>query len=181
MPAPPSFYRAGLPGAEGQLGRMPVQGTNGQAHCQLQEAVGGAPGRAAGWRASVPRTWRVETGGGSPEHHFPRAQRLPLAGRAGRWPHLPSLGLGSLLPPSGSRPAPRPALCGRVHTLGNNTHLTCFPESRMARQADSASPVMENRAVGPTQSSLARIPWGLGWETVLHGLGFPRSGIISAQ
>lgn len=186
VPAPPSFLLTGLRGPEGQLGGMPVQGTNGQAHYQLQEAVGCAPGRAArpaclghgGWRQEVgaQNTTFPEPGGSGPG---PRAS----FGREGRALATPSLaGLGSLLPQAGSRPAPCPALCCRVHTLGNNTHLTCFPESRMARQADSASPVMENRAVGPTRAPLARLPWGLGWETLCTALAsWVRSNLSSGS
>lgn len=100
----PSLFPTELD-SEGQLGRMPMQGTNGQAHGQLQEAVVCAPGRAAGQPASDMGTWRVETGGGSPAA-LGQAHGLPLAARAGRGPHLPSLGLGSLLPLSGSRLLP---------------------------------------------------------------------------
>lgn len=167
VPAPPSLLQSWTLRAwpRGHLGKMPVQGTNRQAHCQLQEAVSCSQSGLQSSRASLPLPRRVEMRTGSREHPFPRAQQLWARPTGFLWQGRPRLSFLCLAL------ARLPAqLSAAECTLGNGIHLTCFPESRMAGQANTAT--VGN---GPQLRLLLPVFLGeLGWEIVLNCLGLPR-------
>lgn len=184
VPAPLSFLQSWTRGPGGQLGRMPVQGTNGQAHCQLQEAVSCA---RAGLQAGGPAClrhggWRQEVG--AQNTTFPGSGPGPRAsfGREGRALATPSLA-GPWLSPSSAWLSP----CSPPSSLRQSAHSwQRHPFNLLPRKPDGQAGLLSQprdgkQGGGPPQASLARIPWGLDWEIVLRRLGFPGSGIISAQ
>lgn len=119
-----------------------MQGTNRQVHCQLQEAVSCSvqsaelEGQPASDMAGGNASWEPRTLLSQSPAALSQAHRLPLAGKALATPSLAGPWLSFLCLALALLPA---QLFAAECTLGNDIHLTCFPESRMAKQANSAS------------------------------------------